>query len=581
MSRYKKRKKGVVFLAFGMTHVVVIVVLVMILLVAFIFFQFLAARNIANIRSNIQYTFTVDKDETSLVSLLAATYPDNRQIKYAEFLGSLAANPSTRSTPDFNSILSEMGMDEYLAISATQRVSQDLAGGSGQSHTVAINQIENVLVIGDSITYHGIDQHCQPIGSYTDGYVDYLNANSEINFNARGYIGYQTPSIQSCLNNNGQSCDTGSSELEPTFNIDDYDTVIILAGTNDVETSRTASDIIETLSEMFSEMKQLDKNVIAVTIPPRDGYSDKILEVNQWIMSAEDTDLRVNIYDDLESSETPGRIDETLTSDDTFVHPNCAGHNIMGQKILSAIEGTVSASGLSFQEYSKISFQDLSIFSDIGMEIALPGAIKGRTKYSIGFADVPSATYTSVARDFIIPSDEFGMASVGLETVGSGYCRPRGEEGSARQYHYGYDYYVAGNTPVIAVYSGKVVALVSDWGGKGSAVWIKTTLPNNVDFTVSYGHINIGSDITFGKEINQGEEIGTVFDYSTGSGSHLDAKIFWWPLVGGNEWFKQSFDMVDPKECFHDECTFIGAEPEPVDTPISNECVTSIVETSR
>lgn len=97
-------------------------------------------------------------------------------------------------------------------------------------------------------------------------------------------------------------------------------------------------------------------------------------------------------------------------------------------------------------------------------------------------------------------------------------CDDDRDEGARK--HMGYDFSLEAGTPVPAVYSGTIVAVIGNWGDCGDcgdALWIQN---DDKSVVYSYGHMNIASGMTEGTQVAAGTQIGTIFK------DHLDVKKF-------------------------------------------------------
>ncbi|KHO45031.1 MAG: hypothetical protein QS99_C0018G0018 [archaeon GW2011_AR4] len=187
-----------------------------------------------------------------------------------------------------------------------------------------------VLAVGDSITQHGY-------------FLNYLSSRCpSIQFDKIGYSGCSAQLISSCFVN-GQSANAACLRncLSPqgevgSFSLDSYDTVIILAGVNEVSYQQP-SVTEEALSRMYAKAKSEGKKVIALTITPWNGASDtakqRIQQINSWILSEpQNVDVVVDTYAALDNGS--GQMGGEDTGDG--LHPNQQGGDKMGEAIRQA-----------------------------------------------------------------------------------------------------------------------------------------------------------------------------------------------------------------------------------------------------
>ncbi|MBI4181985.1 MAG: right-handed parallel beta-helix repeat-containing protein [Candidatus Aenigmarchaeota archaeon] len=154
----------------------------------------------------------------------------------------------------------------------------------------------------------------------------------------------------------------------------------------------------------------------------------------------------------------------------------------------------------------------------------------------------------------------FGLFTVGVPGLDN-YCAPRGSD-----FHWGYDYPVCAGTSVRARYGGWVDTGPLGWGGEGSAVYIRSTLPNGIEFITIYGHIS--TSLQVGQWVDAGEVVGAVFDYTPAgcAGDHLHASMAW-PLEGYNVlsgWERYAFAMDNSEFNKKTTCPFASSHDEEV-----------------
>ncbi|MFH1246774.1 MAG: GDSL-type esterase/lipase family protein [Candidatus Micrarchaeota archaeon] len=160
--------------------------------------------------------------------------------------------------------------------------------------------------IGDSITSGG-------------GYIAQLNARCAANLFDNHGIG-------------GQGTGAMVSRFDADIISHNYRDVIILAGVNDIASSRSVNTIKNNLAEMYNRAKNAGMHVIAVTITPWQDHSSwtpkfqaKTEEVNRWILSKpENVDVTVDAYSVLNAFSTKP------------LHPNNAGQKAIGDAIYNA-----------------------------------------------------------------------------------------------------------------------------------------------------------------------------------------------------------------------------------------------------
>ncbi|MBW2971473.1 peptidoglycan DD-metalloendopeptidase family protein [Candidatus Woesearchaeota archaeon] len=177
------------------------------------------------------------------------------------------------------------------------------------------------------------------------------------------------------------------------------ETVILLGGTNDINNGRPWTTIRDNLLSMINRAKERQMRVVSVTVPPyytaaQIGQSklDNMLQLNEWIMSAENpADLKVNIHDSLAMPGTHD-INPALFAGDRL-HPKSDGQQIMAERIHAALTGSTvpTPTGTAAPE--------------------APSAAAPPTAGAPGVSCVPETVLPTILYDFIINS------SAGITTI--------------------------------------------------------------------------------------------------------------------------------------------------------------------
>ncbi len=240
---------------------------------------------------------------------------------------SMSFDDSIELTPETRPVYQE------ISASVVDYTGSYSSGSSG----VYLRDVENVLVLGTSTTSH-------------EGYVDYLNDelnDDGITFTRRGYSGCATYKIKDYLFQGiaAENClETPSTILG--FDIEDYDTLLVMLGLNDGLCSKDASATIGHLEEIYDYAKNTEgMNVIASTIHPSKHFYDSACssggdnsveftsELNDWIMSKPgNVDVAVDIHTSL--SDGTGALKDEYKRTSTDIHPNQEGHKQIADDII-------------------------------------------------------------------------------------------------------------------------------------------------------------------------------------------------------------------------------------------------------
>jgi lysophospholipase L1-like esterase len=165
-------------------------------------------------------------------------------------------------------------------------------------------------VVGDSITAG-------------DGYITFLRRNlPNYSFTNFGNVGYGTAAIAEVLRN----------QVLPN----NYDEIIIQGGLNDL--SHTDEYILENLHQMVQLAKSSGARVVLLSLTPWSRAPERIRELNhqlRWRSMLWGVHRFVDIYSPLVDSQ--GGLRASLIGDAAMnVHPNAAGHTLIGQALLDS-----------------------------------------------------------------------------------------------------------------------------------------------------------------------------------------------------------------------------------------------------
>ncbi len=147
-------------------------------------------------------------------------------------------------------------------------------------------------------------------------YVDYLNdalGSQGYTFTAKGYSGCSTSAVNNRLRSGAMANNCLSSPSSVTgFDIDDYDTLMVLSGLNDGLCSGTPTTTEGWLQEIYDYGESQGMKVIAITMTPAKSYFDGAcsggtaggdnsviytVKVNDWITTgARHLDKIVDVY---------------------------------------------------------------------------------------------------------------------------------------------------------------------------------------------------------------------------------------------------------------------------------------------
>ena len=139
---------------------------------------------------------------------------------------------------------------------------------------------------------------------------------------------------------NGQRSDEMLRRFDADVTALGPDTVIVLAGVNDLFQGREVEEILDNLKAIYEKAKNNKIKVVACTILPYNGMSQKaylgMRSVNQWIKDyAEKNGLTFcDTSHLLEDAAHPG----TLSSTSDSYHPDVPGYRKMGELIARNLE---------------------------------------------------------------------------------------------------------------------------------------------------------------------------------------------------------------------------------------------------
>lgn len=220
---------------------------------------------------------------------------------------------------------------------------QRLSGSQQQAQTNPTRQPQTtnarkVAVMGDSITAWGGTApsgtlNCNTVTAGGNNYVNELRSKcSGSTFTNLGIGGQQTTQMVQRFDNQVTNCN--------------YNEVIILGGVNDVTSDRSAAQIKESLSSMYQQAKDDNLKVIAVTITPWKGWTrwtaqrqQVTEEVNGWIMSEANVDVRVNAYSAMVDPNDPGKLKSEYVGPAQpggYLHPGTEGQKAIARAIIAA-----------------------------------------------------------------------------------------------------------------------------------------------------------------------------------------------------------------------------------------------------
>ncbi|MFC1723602.1 SGNH/GDSL hydrolase family protein, partial [Nanoarchaeota archaeon] len=221
-----------------------------------------------------------------------------------------------------------VGMEQFLLkhFPNTGTTTQ-LASHTPSTSTAGCVQGQRVIVMGDSITNAGGQSY---------GYVTKLDRLcSAVSFTARGVNSEKTTDIL--------------KRWERDVESQNYNTVMILAGVNDINAGRGAQYAINGLTQMYTKAKAKNMRVIALTIMPwryggwTQAKMDQTKQVNTWIKSQQGTlvDQVIDIYAAMDDPANPTNLRQihwTRQRSGSYdkLHPNSKGHTEMANAIWKA-----------------------------------------------------------------------------------------------------------------------------------------------------------------------------------------------------------------------------------------------------
>ncbi len=200
--------------------------------------------------------------------------------------------------------------------------------GTSTTNFKNTKQITNVLAIGDSITANG-------------GYANHLKANLEsynINLDYRGYSSCGIDNIRLRLLGSEQTRDCAGGTVD-SFNLNNYDTVLVFAGINDIPCEGNYETYANKLETIYSYLKAQGKTVIALTLTPAGRWYEErkncedvsdsvkiIKDINNWILTNNNVDFAVDVFTPLDDGN--GYLKSEYDGDG--LHPNSQAHAVIG-----------------------------------------------------------------------------------------------------------------------------------------------------------------------------------------------------------------------------------------------------------
>jgi len=139
---------------------------------------------------------------------------------------------------------------------------------------------------------------------------------------------------------NGQRSNEIASRFDKDVAAVHPDTVIVLAGVNDLFQGRGSADVIKSLTSIYEKSKSRKIRVVACTILPYNGMTPRVRrhmrEVNQWIReyAREHRLIFCDTFHLLEDAAHPGNLISTFDG----YHPDVAGYRKMGEFIAERLE---------------------------------------------------------------------------------------------------------------------------------------------------------------------------------------------------------------------------------------------------
>jgi len=155
------------------------------------------------------------------------------------------------------------------------------------------------------------------------GFVSYLNqALPGRSFVPFGIIGQGSTGIK--------------NRLQPQAIGRGFDEIIIEAGINDIRRHDAVLHITRNLAEMVATAKRAGLKVVLLTLPPWHQAATKIARANRIILANGKrwgADVVVDIHKPLSTPQ--GHLKQDLVGDRVGLHPNRAGHELLGSTIVN------------------------------------------------------------------------------------------------------------------------------------------------------------------------------------------------------------------------------------------------------
>ena len=159
---------------------------------------------------------------------------------------------------------------------------------------------------------------------------------------------FRTPQSETCTINavQGRQTSVMLEEFNTTIRGQGFTDILILGGVNDIYIGRSITQIKNNLSAIYRGAKEGGMRVIGMTVNPTKTYTNRrnpdihyrpehqplIDELDSWIMSNPDIDVKVDIYSTLEDPANPDATNPRYLSADTL-HPNAAGYELIASTI--------------------------------------------------------------------------------------------------------------------------------------------------------------------------------------------------------------------------------------------------------
>lgn len=165
-----------------------------------------------------------------------------------------------------------------------------------------------IAVVGDSIS--------------AGGFPSYLNAAlPDYEVTSYGVEGASTSSILNTLR----------TQVLPQG----YDEIIIQGGLNDIARPNAEGYIMRNLEQMVQEVRSTGARVILLSLTPWSRYPRIIESINSklfWRAPFLGVDRYVDVHSIL--NDGAGGLRQDLIGDQMLVHPNSAGHQLIGERII-------------------------------------------------------------------------------------------------------------------------------------------------------------------------------------------------------------------------------------------------------